>query len=99
MSDELSSGDDERGPRERAYDEHIAPLMARIIELSKEHDIPMLASFQLDGDMVCTTVILTSEDADPKLIAASHLIRGTRPAMDVVTRDADGNITNMTRIL
>lgn len=46
--------------KEEAYDEHIAPLMARIIELSVEHGIAMLANFELDpndqgGALQCTT--------------------------------------------
>lgn len=36
--------------REEKYDEHIAPLMSKIIKLCQEHDIPMIASFQLNDD-------------------------------------------------
>jgi hypothetical protein len=48
---------DERGPRERAYDEEIYPLMERIITIAKANDIPMLANFQLDGDLATTTAV------------------------------------------
>lgn len=55
--------EDTRGPRERAYDEHFSPLVAQLIALSKEHGIPMVASWELDKDedgvaMLCTTAIL-----------------------------------------
>jgi hypothetical protein len=54
---------------EPVYDAEIAPLMTRIIEICKQHDLPMFCSFQLsDGDpeaheagrepLFCTTYIL-----------------------------------------
>ena len=50
--------------REDIYNTQINPLMTRIIELCKEHDIPMVASFQLDDDrdpdgveFKCTTLL------------------------------------------
>lgn len=45
-------------PREQIYDEQINPLMAQIIALCKEHNIPFLASFQLtseDDPLMCTS--------------------------------------------
>lgn len=36
--------------REQAYDALISPLVTQIIALSKEHDIPMVAAFDLDDD-------------------------------------------------
>lgn len=42
---------------EAVYDEHIAPLMTKIIALCKEHRIPFVASFQLSEEMNCTTRI------------------------------------------
>lgn len=54
---------DNRGPKERAYDEHIAPLMTRIIAVCKEHKINAAAHFVLDFDvehstpMRCTTIL------------------------------------------
>ena len=69
------------GPKENAYDEHIAPLMTRIIATCQEHSIPVVAQFQLDPDedtgepMFCTTII-TTEDAHPSIRRlAAHLVR------------------------
>lgn len=53
------------GPRETAYDNLIDPLMSQIIEIAKEHGIPMLATFELDLEeghaeddpMMCSTII------------------------------------------
>jgi hypothetical protein len=36
------------GPKERVYDAEIAPLMARIIAVAREHGINMSAYFSLD---------------------------------------------------
>ena len=37
----------ERGPKGRAYDEKVSPLVAQIIEICKEHNINMFATFSL----------------------------------------------------
>lgn len=37
----------ERYDAEAAYDEKIFPLMAQILDVCKQHEIPMLATFQL----------------------------------------------------
>jgi len=54
--------------KEKIYDEEIAPLMSKIIEICKREDLPMTAQFYLkqqhpDADsvndpMFCTTVII-----------------------------------------
>jgi hypothetical protein len=49
--------DDTRGPRERAYDEHMAPLITQLIELSHAHGIPLFVNAQLDGNTQCTTSV------------------------------------------
>jgi hypothetical protein len=61
------------GPKEAAYDNEIAPLMTRIIEVCKLHKINMAATFSLDeadeerqeeghvGPMMCTTVLGVDE--------------------------------------
>ena len=54
--------------KEEVYDAEISPLMVQIIQLCKDHDIPMAAQFQLDdvrpvpddaeeGPLVCTTAL------------------------------------------
>ncbi len=70
--------EDGRGPRERIYDDQFSPLVARLIELSKRHRIPMVASFELDtdeenGPMLCTTVILEKGD-DRRLLEARQAL-------------------------
>lgn len=62
---------DTRGPRERAYDEHMAPLVAQLSKLADEHGIPLIIDAELDavaGDdtnpLRCTTL-----RGDPKSLA------------------------------
>ena len=55
--------DDDRGPRETAYDEQINPLVAKIITLCKEHGIASTLSFGLDGDLQCVVVVTGEGDA------------------------------------
>jgi len=48
--------------KEKVYDEQIAPLMAKIIAVATEHQIPMAATFQYadsedEGPGYCVTVI------------------------------------------
>lgn len=55
---------------EAAYDEHVAPLMKKVIALCKEHRIPVFATFQLtsndDGNdvLLCTTRIPFNGESD-----------------------------------
>lgn len=95
---------DTRGPRERLYDEQINPLMAQVIALCKEHDIPIVACFQIDDDrdtgdddhqdLLCTTVVLPAgEGVAPQLRRAAEEIRRPRfSATRIQTRDAAGNV-------
>jgi hypothetical protein len=58
--------------REAIYDEHISPLMTQIIALCKAHDIPMIATFQInddrpDGDAFMCTTSLPHKDCNPKI--------------------------------
>jgi hypothetical protein len=43
--------------KEIIYDEKIAPLMAQIIEICKQNEIPMFADFQYSDSDFCTTCI------------------------------------------
>lgn len=50
---------------EAAYDEHISPLMTKIIAICKEHRIPMVAQFVIghdaeQGAFRCTTSLRSS---------------------------------------
>lgn len=52
--------------REEVYDEHIAPLMRSIIVLCEEHDIPVIASFQLNDERPgCTDRDADGEEMGP----------------------------------
>lgn len=91
--------DDERGPRETVYDEQISPLIKKIIAVCKEHSIPMLADFELDDGMPCTTAIL-GKDSPERLRRAHDVLRPHRgsPVIMVSTFDDAGILTNMTAI-
>lgn len=43
--------------KEKIYDEQIAPLMGKIIEICKNENIPMFAEFQYSDLDFCTTCI------------------------------------------
>lgn len=86
-----------KGPKEKAYDAEIAPLMTQIIAISKRAGIPMHASFALDGDLACTThIVEASMHADPEWAAPyDHLARrahGGSSLAFINTRDASGRI-------
>lgn len=53
----MSDEDREVGPKEKIYDEQIAPLMTQIIAICKEHGLGMHATFVLDGEDTCHTHI------------------------------------------
>jgi len=93
--------DDTRGPRETVYDEQICPLVTKIIAICKEHGIPMLADFALDGDMQCTTAILREEDEPPPHFRKAYgvLRPDARQPLMLTTRDGEGHVTSMTAIL
>jgi hypothetical protein len=48
--------------KEIIYDEQIAPLMAQIIEICKQNEIPMFAEFQYSDSDFCTTCIYPDVD-------------------------------------
>lgn len=48
--------------KEQIYDEQIAPLMAKIIEICKAEQIPMFAEFQYADLDFCTTCIYPDVD-------------------------------------
>lgn len=86
----MYEGRDRKGERvkdvEAIYDEQVAPLMAQIIAICKEHGVPMVATFQLNdgnaddpegdgvGPLCCTTAILP-EGCDPKLVDAYRVMK------------------------
>jgi hypothetical protein len=48
--------------KEKIYDEQIAPLMAKIIEICKAEDIPMFAEFQYSDSDFCQSYIYPEVD-------------------------------------
>lgn len=91
--------------KEQAYDEKISPLMAQIIAICKEHQIPLLATFNLQNDdedvMNCTTALLDEAwDVPKKMLEAYRCIYPPeRSPLIVKTYDGNGNITRMDAIL
>lgn len=71
--------------KEAIYDAEISPLMTRIIAICKEHDIPMLATFQFEhteenGAGFCTTILTTTPRASDEIKqAVVGLRRAIRP--------------------
>ena len=64
------------------YDEKIAPLMAQIIDLCKERDIPHVCVFQLqnkeaneDDPLCCSTVRVNDKNTTPAIMKAYRAIR------------------------
>lgn len=58
--------------KEDIYDKQITPLVEELIEICREHDIPMLASFaykntEEDGIMLCSTYINPPHRHTPNL--------------------------------
>lgn len=90
---------DNRGPRERAYDDEIAPLMTQIIETAKQAGIPIFFHAVLDDDMSCTTAI-TGPDPDERAQMVTRLCDLARPprqpSMRLTETDAEGNPTRIT---
>lgn len=68
---------------EDVYDAQIAPLMAQIIAVCKEHNLPMVASFAYacleERTSFCSTVLLDDEDRAPDkyLEVRRVLLKGT----------------------
>lgn len=86
--------EDNRGPKERAYDEQINPLMAQIIAIAREHKINMFATLSLDYPegsevpLTCNTGIARPEHGDEvgsrRVAECARIVRG-RPDFAVTT--------------
>jgi FAD/FMN-containing dehydrogenase len=61
-----------RGPKETAYDEHIAPIMERLCQLCVRHGIPLHVGAALDGGLQITTHIPVPGNADAAADADWH---------------------------
>lgn len=84
---------------EQVYDEQISPLMAQIIKLCKEHDVPFIALFQLtdkndtDGELFCNSCSLP-EGTGKMLRRIEHVI-SARMAVEREEKE-DGKESNTT---
>jgi hypothetical protein len=87
--------------REEIYDNEINPLMAKIIGICKEHDIPLVAAFQInddrspepDGVMLCRTVLTYGENVSERLHQAARELKPKHPtfmAFTISTRPPEG---------
>lgn len=47
---------------EQIYDEQISPLMKQIFDICEAHKMPMLASFHIETDVLCTTALSFSKE-------------------------------------
>jgi hypothetical protein len=91
---------------EEVYDEEIFPLMAKIIEVCKRHEMPFVASFQYatGGDEEyghCSSALLPcSRPIAPELEAAYAAIAPKKSrGLNITTRDAKGQIVSMETII
>ena len=93
---------------EQVYDEKIAPLMAQIIEICKEHKMPFGAQFiyansEDEGEQVCSTFMDFRKERGEnehmeelwQVLKSPHRMR----TLDIKTKDASGHITNWTRVI
>lgn len=84
---------------ESVYDSEIAPLMTKIIEICKTHEMPMLAAFfyqntEEDGAGFCNTkLFFTSREIPEEMeLAADHLAQKPRnPTLMITVTKADGS--------
>jgi hypothetical protein len=79
----MSEEQNQSWSEEAVYDEKIAPLMSQIIAICKEHEIPMVATFQYatfdeGGPAYCTTT-LPNGRASEHIRDMAHRIRPRRP--------------------
>lgn len=89
--------------KEQAYDEKISPLMTQIIAACREHNIAMLATFDIpteEDDGLSVTTHLPDETGKlPRRIEqAARIIKGPVP-MILTTKNAAGEVTQVTAIL
>jgi hypothetical protein len=79
--------------REDIYDNEINPLMAKIIAICDAHDIPMVASFQINDDrgadgedaLHCSTTLTTNANVSPNLRRAAVEIMRQQPSFIAFT--------------
>ncbi|RWT39899.1 hypothetical protein DN619_23615 [Klebsiella michiganensis] len=74
---------------ESVYDEKISPLMQQIIDICKEHNMPMVASFAYENSeengIGCCTTTLTFEGRHIKAFADATLVIRGNPSFSAFT--------------
>lgn len=84
--------------KEQAYDEQIAPLMARIIAICNEHQIAHLCSFSLDKEtgLFCTTANLRPERCPPDALITCFdiIVQNRGPSIFAITLITPGDVIN-----
>jgi hypothetical protein len=90
----FSMAEDERGPKERVYDEQISPLVKQVIALCKEHNINAFMTFALDpnpeldrGLLRCTSCLMLDRE-DPagwQMLSELHAVIASPPVVVGIT--------------
>lgn len=85
---------------ESVYDESIAPLMAQILQICKQHEIPMLATFQLNNastdphgegsDLWCTSLMAQYEHGDNDRLMRGHRELNRKKSYSVLITATNG---------
>lgn len=91
---------------EAVYDEQIFPLMKQIIEISKQNNMPFVASFQFASDGedehdFCSSANLPKDRCiAPQLDDIYGILTRRGPApLNLTVRNKDGQVTEMIAIL
>ena len=80
--------------KEAIYDEQINPLMARILEICKEHKIAMLADFFFSDaeDLHCTSALLPKDfSPSEEQLAAYKILTTTKGFAMAITEETKPN--------
>ena len=86
---------------EHVYDEQIAPLMSKIIDICKDNNLPMFATFlyahdgEEEGGQLCTTSLLFKERMIPDAMMElpKNIVPIPAPALRIRVRDKTGAVT------
>jgi hypothetical protein len=84
---------------EAVYDTEIAPLMTKIIDICKQHKLPMFATFlyanEVEGDNgFCTTVVMSEERPIPQpMLDLRNFVERSTPPLRMRVRNKDGQVT------
>jgi hypothetical protein len=89
--------------KEQIYDDQIAPLVTKILEVCQQNGIAMIASFDIahEGDpgLRCTSQLPDGNGNFTFSRVAGLLMSSTPSPLMLTTRDGDGKVTAMTAII